>query len=195
MFTDHGNHVTMGGQFAPNGQGVVVDGGYRLTGAWNFGSGTGHSQYIAAGFVPMDGGDMRWISEGIPELLVALLPRAEVVFTDGWNVQELKGTGSNDYNVGDLFVRDGQRGGDPSLMAACVLTSWCRWPRRSASSRVPRARHINGGGDTPVGAATVYVWRAGAVTGDGVTWLRRGRRRPVQTTDQLRVADPWVSTA
>jgi alkylation response protein AidB-like acyl-CoA dehydrogenase len=113
VFADHGNHVTMGGQFAPNGQGVVVDGGYRLTGAWNFGSGTGHSQYIAAGFVPMDGGEMRWISEGIPELLVALLPRAEVVFTDGWNVQGLKGTGSYDYNVGDLFVRDDQRGRDP----------------------------------------------------------------------------------
>ncbi|MGH3645176.1 MAG: acyl-CoA dehydrogenase family protein [Mycobacterium sp.] len=104
VFTDHDNHVTMGGQFAPNGQGVVVDGGYRLTGAWNFGSGTGHSEYVAAGFIPMDGGEMRWISEGIPELLVALLPRAEVVFTDGWNVQGLKGTGSYDYKVADVFV-------------------------------------------------------------------------------------------
>ena len=42
VFTANDNQVTMGGQFAPNGQGVVVDGGYRLTGAWNFGSGTGH---------------------------------------------------------------------------------------------------------------------------------------------------------
>ncbi|MET0475779.1 MAG: acyl-CoA dehydrogenase family protein [Mycobacterium sp.] len=104
VFTDNGNHVTMGGQFAPNGQGVVTDGGYRLTGAWNFGSGTGHSQYVAAGFIPMESGEMRWISDGIPELLVALLPRAEVVFTDGWNVQGLKGTGSYDYNVADVFV-------------------------------------------------------------------------------------------
>jgi indole-3-acetate monooxygenase len=104
VFAANDNRVTMGGQFAPNGQGVVVDGGYRLTGAWSFGSGTGHSAYVAAGFIPLDDGEMRWISEGIPELMVALVPREEVVFTDGWNVQGLKGTGSYDYNVADVFV-------------------------------------------------------------------------------------------
>ena len=104
VFTANDNHVTMGGQFAPNGQGVVVDGGYRLSGAWSFGSGTGHAQYVAAGFLPMEDGEMRWISDGIPELMIALLPRAEVTFTDGWNVQGLKGTGSYDYNVADVFV-------------------------------------------------------------------------------------------
>ena len=104
VFTANDNHVTMGGQFAPNGQGVVVEGGYRLTGSWSFGSGTGHSQYVAAGFIPMDDGEMRWISEGIPELMIALVPRGEVNFTDGWNVQGLKGTGSYDYDVADVFV-------------------------------------------------------------------------------------------
>jgi alkylation response protein AidB-like acyl-CoA dehydrogenase len=104
VFTSNDNRVTMGGQFAPNGQGVVVDGGYRLSGAWSFGSGTGHSEYIAAGFIPMDGADIRWIAEGEPELMVALLPRAEVEFTDGWNVQGLKGTGSYDYHLADVFV-------------------------------------------------------------------------------------------
>ena len=104
VFTANDNRVTTGGQFAPNGQGVVTEGGYRLSGAWNFGSGTGHSQYVAAGFLPMDGGEMRWISEGVPELMVALLPRHEVTFTDGWFVQGLKGTGSFDYTVADVFV-------------------------------------------------------------------------------------------
>ena len=33
VFTANQNRVTMGGQFAPNGQGLVADGGYRLTGA------------------------------------------------------------------------------------------------------------------------------------------------------------------
>jgi len=106
VFTANGNRVTMGGQFAPNGQGVVVDGGYRLSGSWSFGSGTGHAQYVAAGFLPMDGGEMRWISEGVPELMIAVLPRAEVTFTGGWNVQGLKGTGSFDYEVSDVFVPD-----------------------------------------------------------------------------------------
>jgi indole-3-acetate monooxygenase len=104
IFTRNNNHITIGGQYFPNGQGAVVDGGYRLSGAWNFGSGTGHSGYIGAGFFPMDNGEMRWVSEGIPEMRVAFLPREEVIFTDGWHVQGLKGTGSYDYNVADVFV-------------------------------------------------------------------------------------------
>jgi alkylation response protein AidB-like acyl-CoA dehydrogenase len=42
--------------------------------------------------------------DGIPTLMVAVIPRDEIVFTDGWYVQGLKATGSFDYNVQDLFV-------------------------------------------------------------------------------------------
>jgi indole-3-acetate monooxygenase len=104
LFTANDNRITIGGQYFPNGQGSVVDGGYRLSGAWSFGSGTGHSAYIGAGFFPMDDGEMRWVSDGIPEMRVAFLPRDEVTFTDGWHVQGLKGTGSYDYSVADVFV-------------------------------------------------------------------------------------------
>jgi alkylation response protein AidB-like acyl-CoA dehydrogenase len=41
---------------------------------------------------------------GIPDLRVAIVPRADVTFTDGWFVQGLKGTGSYDYHARDLFV-------------------------------------------------------------------------------------------
>jgi alkylation response protein AidB-like acyl-CoA dehydrogenase len=104
IFTRNDSRITIGGQYFPNGQGAAVDGGYRLNGAWSFGSGTGHSAYIGAGFFPMDNGEMRWVSEGIPDMRVAFLPREEVNFTDGWHVQGLKGTGSYDYNVADVFV-------------------------------------------------------------------------------------------
>ena len=104
VFTAHDNRITMGGQFFPNGQGEAVDGGYRLSGSWSFGSGTGHSEYIAAGFMPMDNGEVRWVSEGLPDMQVAIVPRADVTFTDGWYVQGLKGTGSYDYNTADVFV-------------------------------------------------------------------------------------------
>lgn len=104
VFTANNNHVTMGGQFFPNGQGVAVDGGYRLSGSWSFGSGTGHSEYVAAGFLPMVDGEIRWVSEGVPDMQVAVVPRAQVAFQDGWHVQGLKGTGSYDYALGDVFV-------------------------------------------------------------------------------------------
>ena len=104
VFTAHGNRVTVGGQFFPNGMGASVDGGYRITGAWNFGSGTGHAEYVAAGFMPTVDGELVVGDDGIPPLLVAVIPRNEITFTDGWHVQGLKGTGSYDYNVEDLFV-------------------------------------------------------------------------------------------
>jgi len=124
VFTAHDNRITMGGQFFPNGQGEAVDGGYRLSGSWSFGSGTGHSEYIAAGFMPMDNGEVRWISEGLPDMQVAIVPRDDITFTDGWYVQGLKGTGSYDYNAVDvlvpayrtfpLFTREPHRGTSPA---------------------------------------------------------------------------------
>src|SRR5581483_5444192 len=93
-----------GGQFFPNGTAETVDGGYRLTGAWNFGSGTGHSEYVAAGFIPTTAGAMEVDATGLPVLKVAVIPRHEIVFTDGWYVQGLKATGSYDYEVHDLAV-------------------------------------------------------------------------------------------
>jgi indole-3-acetate monooxygenase len=104
VFRAHGNRVTMGGQFFPNGMGDKVDGGYRVTGAWQFGSGTGHSEYVCAGFLPMDGGAMVMANEVMPLMMVAIVPRDQVIFTDGWHVQGLKGTGSYDYELKDVFV-------------------------------------------------------------------------------------------
>jgi alkylation response protein AidB-like acyl-CoA dehydrogenase len=155
VFTAHDNYVTMGGQFFPNGQGTVVDGGYRLSGAWSFGSGVGHSQYVAAGFFPMDNGEMRWISEGIPDMQVAVVPRDEIQFNDGWHVQGLKGTGSYDYSADDVFV-PGTR----------TFGLFDREPRRGTS---PAARM----GLMPVTAAGHAAWALGVAKSmlDDVTEL------------------------
>ena len=119
------------------------DGGYRLSGSWSFGSGTGHSEYIAAGFMPMEDGEVRWISDGLPDMQVAILPRDEITFTDGWHVQGLKGTGSYDYNVADLFV--------PAYRAFELFT---REPHRGTS---PAGRM----GMMPVTAAGHAAWALG----------------------------------
>ncbi|OKH61309.1 acyl-CoA dehydrogenase [Mycobacterium sp. SWH-M1] len=143
VFTAHDNHVTMGGQFFPNGQGVAVDGGYRLTGSWSFGSGTGHAEYVAAGFLPMVDGEMQWISEGVPDMRVAIVPRADVAFQDGWHVQGLKATGSYDYAIDDVFV--------PHARTFALFT---REPLRGAS---PATRM----GMMPVTAAGHAAWALG----------------------------------
>jgi indole-3-acetate monooxygenase len=147
VFTRNDNRVTGGGQFFPNGLGETVDDGYRISGAWNFGSGTGHAEYVAAGFIPTVGGDMVVGDDGIPPLLVAVIPHDEIVFTDGWHVQGLQGTGSYDYNVTDLFVprhrtfelfcRTPRRGGSPAFrmglmpITAAGHASWALGVARS----------------------------------------------------------------
>ena len=143
VFSAHGNRVTMGGQFFPNGQGTAVPGGYRLTGSWSFGSGIGHSQYVAAGFFPMDDGEMRWVGEGVPDMQVAIVPRDQVSFNDGWHVQGLKGTGSYDYSLDEVFVP-----------AERTFELFTREPRRGSS---PATRM----GLMPVTAAGHASWALG----------------------------------
>jgi alkylation response protein AidB-like acyl-CoA dehydrogenase len=137
----------MGGQFFPNGQGQVVEAGYQVTGAWNFGSGTGHSEYVVGGFMPFEKGAPRMAPDGLPEMRVAVFPRSEITFTDGWHVTGLKGTGSYDYNVQDVFVpeyrtyplftREPHRGGKLFEMGIMPLTgaghaAWALGTARSA---------------------------------------------------------------
>ncbi len=93
-----------GGQFAPNGQGIAETGGFRLTGSWHFGSGTGHSEYVMGGFVPIFDGQPKVLETGLPDMRVACIPRDKITFTDGWFVMGLAGTGSFDYECQDVFV-------------------------------------------------------------------------------------------
>jgi hypothetical protein len=133
VFTANNNRVTMGGQFFPNGTGDKVDGGYKVTGAWQFGSGTGHSEYVAAGFMPLYDGEMKFEENGLPEMFCAIIPREEINFTDNWHVQGLKATGSFDYNVQDVFVpeyrvfplftREPHRGGSLYRFGVMPLTA------------------------------------------------------------------------
>jgi len=147
VFSRNDNRVTMGGQFFPNGTGNVVDGGYRVSGAWQFGSGTGHSEYVCAGFLAMEGEEMQMGDDGMPVMLVAVVPREEVRFTDGWHVQGLKGTGSYNYELDDVFVpehrvyplftREPQRGGTTYRFGVMPLTgcghaAWALGVARSA---------------------------------------------------------------
>ena len=62
------------GQFAPNGVAVADDGGYRVTGDYQFGSGVRHSSWVGAGTLtqPDDGSD--------PQILFALTDHLRLPF-------------------------------------------------------------------------------------------------------------------
>jgi indole-3-acetate monooxygenase len=101
VFGDPDRRVTVAGQFFPNGTGEATSEGYVLNGAWNFGSGTAHSEYIAAGFFPIVDGEAVF---DLGQIQAALVHRDDVRFDDGWHVQGLKGTGSYDYAVEGVVV-------------------------------------------------------------------------------------------
>ncbi|MEX2294367.1 MAG: hypothetical protein WD691_11320 [Acidimicrobiales bacterium] len=96
-----GERITSAGQLFPNGTGNAVEGGFEITGAWNFGSGVAHSPVICAGFMKVVGGEPIL---DLDQFSVAVIDAKDVTLTDGWHVQGLKGTGSYDYEVKDVFV-------------------------------------------------------------------------------------------
>jgi indole-3-acetate monooxygenase len=89
------------------GVAVPVDGGYRLTGQWAFASGCHHSTWLGGiGKVVDRDGSPRLRPDGTPETIRLLFPVSEAKFTDVWHVSGLRGTGSDNFAVEDLFVRD-----------------------------------------------------------------------------------------
>ena len=90
-------HVPRGAVVAmPMGNTKVVDGGYRLSGRWPFASGIRHSEWLAAGATVERGGRT--------ERRMMVFPTASAEIHDNWQVAGLKGTGSCDFSVDDLFV-------------------------------------------------------------------------------------------
>ena len=96
------DYVTAG-QVPPNGFGERVDGGYRLSGHWTFGSGSTHADVIMGGFLVTENGKPV-IRQGAPLARVALAPASNFEVLDTWYSTGLAGSGSNDYRVTDLFV-------------------------------------------------------------------------------------------
>lgn len=85
------------GVYAPNGKAVRDGDGWRVTGRWQWGSGSQHSQYIAGGAVTDDG-----------EFHLMFFDAADVTIHDTWYSTGLRGTGSNDFSVDGAFVPMGR---------------------------------------------------------------------------------------
>ena len=99
-------HAILVGSLAlpSGGRAVAVDGGYRLTGQWPFGSGCQHASWLISRALVHDGGGPRIEPSGGPATRVLVFPREDATILDTWHVAGLNGTGSHDYTVTDLFV-------------------------------------------------------------------------------------------
>ncbi len=101
MFPDP-DTVTAGLIF-PAGRAERVAGGYRLTGRWQFGSGITHADWVSAGSFVTSGGELE-IVDGKPVWRLMMVPRSEVELIDTWRTTGLRGSGSQDYAIDNVFV-------------------------------------------------------------------------------------------
>jgi indole-3-acetate monooxygenase len=92
------------GTLNPTGKAVAGPGGYRVTGRWSYGSSIGFSDWVLGNCITEDATGPCRAADGGPEFRLCLFPRAEVEVFDIWHVSGLRATGSNDFQVTDLFV-------------------------------------------------------------------------------------------
>ncbi len=98
--------VRTAGVFAPKGKAIKAEengvSGYRVTGQWQWGSGTSNADWITGGAMAFE--EQSNDSTGSPTMVTVVFKRSDITILDTWHVSGLRGTGSNDYRVDDVFV-------------------------------------------------------------------------------------------
>ncbi|MDA1129541.1 MAG: hypothetical protein O2913_12725 [Chloroflexi bacterium] len=85
------------GVAAPTGEATAVEGGYRVSGRWAFASGIRHSQWVGCGAMLVEPGQE-------PRQIRIVVPTDQVQIHDNWHVVGLRGTGSCEFSLFDVFV-------------------------------------------------------------------------------------------
>ncbi|MEO2168880.1 MAG: acyl-CoA dehydrogenase family protein [bacterium] len=99
---------TGAGHFAPLGMAHEEEGGYRVSGNWQFASGSGHAEFIGGGALMMRDGAVAPIGEDGKLPLVGFFVPADCAILKGnWDTMGLRGTGSYDYEIPERFVEAG----------------------------------------------------------------------------------------
>ncbi len=97
-----------GGVFAPMGKAVVEGDHYRVSGRWQWGSGSANCSWLCGSCTIWENGEMKRLASGAPDTRMMVFPASDAVLFDTWHVMGLKGTGSGDFEVNDLLVPAGR---------------------------------------------------------------------------------------
>jgi alkylation response protein AidB-like acyl-CoA dehydrogenase len=90
----------------PAHRAVAVDGGYRVSGRWQFASGCTHATTLIGHALIYDGDVPHLAASGTPDGRRMFFRRADCRIVDTWDVTGLCGTGSHEFVVEDVFVPD-----------------------------------------------------------------------------------------
>jgi alkylation response protein AidB-like acyl-CoA dehydrogenase len=99
------------------GKAVKVEGGYRISGRWPFASGSPFATWLGGMSIVLDAGGSPLVdASGQPQRLLAIWPADQARLIDTWDGLGLRGTGSGDFEISDLFVPEEQV--NPGLYSA-----------------------------------------------------------------------------
>jgi alkylation response protein AidB-like acyl-CoA dehydrogenase len=126
IFGAGGADTIVAGTAVPGGgTAVPVEGGYRVTGRWPFGSGCRESQWMLANFDILDGDRPRADPDGTPALYRGFFRPSECTIIDTWDMTGMRGTGSHDWTVTDVFVPERRT---VRVDGRLLTNQWHRWP-------------------------------------------------------------------
>ena len=97
------NNIVAGGWFPP-GPAVPAADGYRVSGQWTFGSGCQHAPWLTTMGLITDNGKPRVGPDGQPVQILIFFPAAEAEIVDTWHTLGMRGTGSHDIKLTDVFI-------------------------------------------------------------------------------------------
>jgi alkylation response protein AidB-like acyl-CoA dehydrogenase len=92
------------GSTRPTGKAVITQGGFRLSGRWSLVSGCELADYVHLMSLVHEDGAPRMVAPGQPDLRVLFVPKGRYSILDTWHVGGLRGSGSHDIVVDDVFV-------------------------------------------------------------------------------------------
>jgi len=98
------NDAVVAGALRASGIAHAIAGGYRVSGRWAFASGIDHCAWWNGGCVVYEDGAPRPTDTGVPQTVLVFFPATDGERIDTWDTGGLRGTGSHDYAVRDLFV-------------------------------------------------------------------------------------------
>ena len=97
-------NVVTAGAIAPRGKALPVKNGFHVTGRWPFNSGCQYSTWLMGNCIVGASDSPHLDANGRPEIRMMLFPATEAEIIDTWSVSGLRGSGSHDIAVHDLFV-------------------------------------------------------------------------------------------
>lgn len=168
----------------PAGRAVPVEGGYQVNGRWSFASGCTHSTWFAGMCLVDEGGEIRRDEQGRPVNLLCFAPVDQVRVLDTWTTTGLRGSGSHDFEMGDVFV-PAERTFDPVNSPV----------RRTSPLYQLRSIYISNVSGVPLGIARAAIDEVIALAIQKATRIGTGLRDEAHAQTAVAKAEALVGSA